>query len=70
MNNEFSFDILTQESNPVLAVAQTKEDNDMLRETENHSTLWRAPRNHHPGGVQQGTGNSSAAASQNSNRQE
>ena len=40
MNNESSFDILTQESNPVQTVAPTKEDNDMLRATEKITALY------------------------------
>jgi len=40
MNNDTSFDILTQESNPVQIVAPTKEDNDMLRATEKITALY------------------------------
>ena len=41
MNNDTSFDILTQESNPVQTVAPTnKEDNDMLRATEKITALY------------------------------
>ncbi len=40
MNNESSFDILTQESNPVQTVAPTKEDNEMLRATEKITALY------------------------------
>ena len=40
MNNESSFDISTQESNPVQTVAPTKEDNEMLRTTEKITALY------------------------------
>ncbi len=40
MNHDTSFDILTQESNPVLTVAPTKEDNEMLRATEKITALY------------------------------
>ena len=40
MNNESSFDITTQETNPVQTVAPTKEDNDMLRATEKITALY------------------------------
>ena len=40
MNHDTSFDILTQESNPVQTVAPTKEDNDMLRATEKITALY------------------------------
>lgn len=40
MNNESSFDILTQESNPVQTVAPIKEDNKMLRATEKITALY------------------------------
>lgn len=40
MNHDTSFDILTQESNPVQTVAPTKEENDMLRATEKITALY------------------------------
>ena len=40
MNHDTSFDILTQESNPVQTVAPTKEDNDMLRATGKITALY------------------------------
>lgn len=40
MNNESSFDITNQESNPVQTVAPTKEDYDMLRATEKITALY------------------------------
>lgn len=41
MNHDTSFDILTQESNPVQTVAPTnKEDNEMLRATEKITALY------------------------------
>ena len=39
MNNESSFDI-NQESNPVLTVAQPKEDKNMLRATDKITALY------------------------------
>ena len=39
MTNDTSFDI-TQESNPVLTVAQPKEDKNMLRATEKITALY------------------------------